>query len=180
MSWPGNYRRKKLQILQSMFIAMVNFLNEIGEEYWLDFGTLLGYYRENGIIGHDVDIDFSMHEKSYNRLLSESHRIPLGFKIYDTSTNHHGPKLYLSHKGFDVDIYFYQDVGETIRSYENTKYANERQFIPKRLIFPLRDAALFNLKVFVPNQTKKYLEFLYGCIEREAWRDKTTGFWKPK
>lgn len=33
-------------------------LNERGLTFWLEFGTLLGYYREHDFIKHDDDLDF--------------------------------------------------------------------------------------------------------------------------
>ena len=29
-------------------------------DLWLDFGTLLGFYRENDFINHDLDMDFGI------------------------------------------------------------------------------------------------------------------------
>lgn len=31
-------------------------------DLWLDFGSLLGYYREGGRIEHDIDMDFAFTE----------------------------------------------------------------------------------------------------------------------
>ena len=64
--------------------------------------------------------------------------MPPGLKYYDTSGNHKGPKVYFSYKGFDFDIFFYEDEGETIRSYVEADYPNERQHLPKEIVFPLK------------------------------------------
>lgn len=179
-TWPGNYRARKLEILRELFTKGVEFMNNTREEYWLDFGTLLGYHREKGIIPHDIDVDFAMHEKSYKKVLQDQHLLPPGVYFYDSSYRHHGPKLYLSYKGFDVDIYFYEDLGDTMRSTENTKWPNERQAIQKDLIYPLQIVELFGHKVTVPHQTKAYLECIYGDLSRGAKRNLKTGFWEAQ
>ncbi len=160
-----------------MLRKSAGFLNLIGEEYWIDFGTLLGFFREKGIIPHDIDVDFSIHESSYQKILANMDKIPDGFIFYDTSKNHYGPKCYLSFKGFDVDIYCYEDLGDKMRSYENSRYHNERQKIPKHLIYPLREEKLLGTRIFVPANPKKYLEFIYGSLSKDAQRDKNSGFW---
>lgn len=59
---------------------------------WLEFGTLLGYYRENGIISHDEDIDFGIEE----------------------SENVHDFICYLNRNGFKLSKMY------TIKSQENS------------------------------------------------------------
>jgi len=180
MALPGRYRERKLQILREMFRYSIDFMNEVGEEYWLDFGTLLGYYREQDIIPHDIDVDFAMHESAYEKILAKKHLLSVKVKFYDSSHRHHGPKLYFNYKGFDVDVYFYEDLGETMRSYENTNWPNERRAIPKELIYPLKEEFLMDKKTLVPNHVKQYLEYIYGYLGRDAKRNLSTGFWEKK
>ena len=37
-----------------------NILKDNNIDYWLDFGTCLGAYRDNDFISHDTDIDISI------------------------------------------------------------------------------------------------------------------------
>lgn len=178
LTLPGWYRDKKLAILRDLFVGSAQFLNDIGEEYWMDFGTLLGYYRERDIIPHDIDVDFAMHEKSYRNVLSKKHLLPKGFSFYDTSHRHRGPKLYLNYKGFDADIYFYEDLGDSVRSYENTKWPNEKREIPKALIYPLKSVNLFDKKISVPVLIEEYLRYIYGYLGSNGRRNLKTGFWE--
>ncbi len=177
---PGHYRQRKIEILQNLFNIVNIFLRESGEDYWLDFGTLLGYHRAEGIIPHDIDIDFGMHEKSYLKIIALKDKIQGEMKFFDTSKNHRGPKVYFSYKGFDADIYFYEDLGDSIRSYERSSYENETSEIPKKLVFPLSEAIHLSQQTFIPSNTKVYLENLYGYIGKDAIRDKETGFWKKR
>lgn len=177
---PGYYRDRKVEILRDFFKKINGVLMETGEEYWLDFGTLLGHYRGEGIIPHDIDIDFGMHERSYQKILNIKSRLPRKIKIFDTSKNHRGPKIYFSYKGFDADIYFYEDLGDTIRSYENSHYPNETSEIPRTLVFPLTKSTHLNQQTLIPADAKAYLTHVYGYLGKDAVRDKHTGYWKKK
>ncbi len=174
----GLENQRKMKVLKELFQLSADFLNEVGEEYWLDFGTLLGYHREHGILPHDIDVDFGMHEKSYEKVLSKRNLLSPKVKFYDSSHRHHGPKLYFNYKGFDVDIYFYEDLGDEVRSYEETKWPNERQKISKELVYPLKSAEMLGKKVSTPSQIKRYLEKVYGYIGSVAKRNQETGFWE--
>lgn len=176
---PGQYRQRKLEILEEMFRKAIQVLKESGEPYWLDFGTLLGYHRSGGIIPHDVDIDVAMMEESYEAVKALKDKMPKGLRFYDTSANHQGPKIYFSYKGYDFDIFFYEDEGETIRSYVEAAYPNERQHLEKSIVFPLKEDAFLGEQVTVPADTGKYLEKMYGYLGTGGWRDQDTGLWHP-
>ncbi|MEO9870108.1 LicD family protein [Ekhidna sp.] len=174
---PGQYRKRKLQILEDMFRKSVSVLKESGEPYWLDFGTLLGYHRTGGIIPHDIDIDVAMMESSYEAVRNLKGKMPSGLRFYDTSINHEGPKIYFSYKGYDFDIFFYEEEEDTIRTFVEADYPNERQHIPRKLVFPLKKDAFLGEEVTVPFDTKGYLELMYGYLGTGGWRDQKTGLW---
>ncbi len=176
---PGQYQKRKLQILEEMFRKSIQVLKESGEPYWLDFGTLLGYHRSGGIIPHDIDIDVAMMESSYEAVKKIKGKMPKGLRFYDTSANHEGPKIYFSYKGYDFDIFFYEDEGDTVRTFVEANYPNERQHISKNLVFPLASDIFLGEEVTVPSNTKGYLELMYGYLGTGGWRDQTTGLWHP-
>jgi phosphorylcholine metabolism protein LicD len=47
----------RLKILKYLLINVTKVFNEEDIDYWIDFGTLLGIYRDNKIILYDNDID---------------------------------------------------------------------------------------------------------------------------
>lgn len=162
-----------------MFSLSVKNLRKSGEPFWLDFGTLLGQYRSNSIIPHDIDIDVAMMKSSYEEVRKLQDQMPKGLRFYDTSANHNGPKIFFSYKGFDFDIFFYEDEGSTIRQFVDAKYPNERQHIPKELVFPLKVVKFLGEEVFVPTNSKGYLELMYGYLGTGGTRDPETGLWHP-
>ena len=161
-----------------MFSLSVKTLRNSGEPFWLDFGTLLGQYRTNSIIPHDIDIDVAMKRESYDKVAQLIEEMPKKLKFFDTSKNHAGPKIFFSYKGFDFDIFFYEDEGPTIRQFVDAKYPNERQHIPKELVFPLKKVNFLGEDVYVPNNSKGYLELMYGYLGTGGTRDQKTGLWQ--
>ncbi len=177
-AWPGSYRKRKLKILEELFQISVDFLNQSDEEYWVDFGTLLGVHREKGIIPHDIDVDFGMHEKSYEKILSKRHLLSPKVRFYDSSHRHRGSKLYFNYKGFDVDIYFYEDLGDAVRNYENTSWPSERREMPKKIVYPLQSVNFLGKTCLIPAKPKEYLEYIYGYLGTDSKRNQETGFWE--
>ena len=62
------------------FKELGKILNDNNIKYWLCYGTLLGYVRENGLLKHDFDFDIGLWNDDYSKELEsalESH----GFKL---------------------------------------------------------------------------------------------------
>jgi hypothetical protein len=180
---------------------MHTFLQESGVPYWVSFGTLLGFYREGGLISHDVDVDFSCDEAHYELLWDRRYLLPKGMKMTDSSSRHYGPKLYVTYRGYDADIYFYRHQDKMLHPFEKTDWQNYRNPIPEALVYPLkpfritkpagialslgaRDSnsaendGLMEIETMVPADIEGYLRFIYGSLEPDAVRNKETGFWE--
>ena len=166
------------QILWELFESSNRFLQDIKVDYWVDFGTLLGFYRENDIIAHDIDIDYGCHEKHYPYILNNLDKLPAELTMHDTSNRHNGPKLYMSYKGFDADIYFYREEEGQLFSTEETDWENYNSPSPKDLVFPTKDFEIRGLQTRIPDKTEAYLKTIYGCLDKDAVRNPETGYWE--
>ncbi|WP_422359133.1 LicD family protein [Reichenbachiella sp.] len=177
---PGNYTNKKLEILEELFKVTNEYMQKTGAVYWIDFGTLLGYHREEAILPHDIDVDFGAHEEEFEKIWSKKNDLPKGFKLYDTSFRHRGPKLYFNYKGFDADIYFYEDKDGTLTSYENSHYVAERTPYAKELALPVKPTKFLGQDTFIPAEPVAYLKHIYNYLGSNGRRDRTTGYWYEK
>lgn len=178
-SWQSE-NKAKLKALEELFKVTNRFLQDLGVEYWLAYGTLLGYHREERILSHDQDIDFGAHEKEYDRIRGGRHNLPPGFKMHDTTRKHPGPKLYITYKGWEADIYFYEDMDSHLRCYLASTIQGDLEPVPKNYVYPLKEAIFLREKTVIPNQTEAYLLHLYGYIGENAEQDKKTGYWHSR
>lgn len=104
-------RQERLMKLYGEEILII--LNKVCSSYkksiWLEFGTLLGAYRENNFISHDYDMDLGMYRDEYDSSF-ESVLINNGFKKIHHFIQHRGSDDFLTEvtwgfKGFHVDFF---------------------------------------------------------------------------
>lgn len=168
----------KKEILWELFVETNRFLDSIGVDYWVNYGTLLGFHREGDFIDHDLDVDFGSRESFYELIWKNRSKLKPGFEMHDTSFRHLGPKLYVSYKGFDADVYFYKEEKGALHSYEKTNWENYNTAIPDQLVFPVKELTIKGVTTRIPANTQQFLETIYGNLSAGAKRNPDTGFWE--
>lgn len=177
----GGRRNELIEARLTHLFRLTNrFLSDLGVDYWLVYGTLLGQYRCNQLIPGDRDLDFGAGERDYQTIWGARHLLPVGLTMYDTSHNHYGPKLCVTWEGWEADLYFYRDDGATLQCYEKSPNIGDRAPFPRTYVYPKRAATFLGEATFIPNDSLAYLTHTYGYIGANAVKDPKTGYWYPK
>lgn len=184
-SWYHNYNLRKLKkesdIRREYFLeeAEVLFnnlaitLNKADILFWLDYGTLLGFYRDNDFIKHDNDLDLGARIEDATKIrkvLSEN-----GFKLVSQySSNDGGMEECYKYLHTCVDIFYYREDKHRQTLYCTT-YITRRHLFPsmrkkftcwvKRVDFPMMNFKSVKFKgvdVHIPEDTQSYLKCVYG------------------
>lgn len=170
---------RRIEILTQMFHEVNAFLHQLDIEYWLECGTLLGWYRSCTLIPHDKDLDFGMLESDFAKIWAQRGLLPAGFQMYDTSKHHHGAKLYISYRGYDADLYFYRTSGQSVQCL--VKEQNPRYMLSRPLwwFLPTQAAEFLNRPTRIPARPEDLLHDLYGYLGEKAHFNKATHLWEP-
>ena len=138
---------------------------------WLDFGTLLGYYRENDFISHDLDMDFGVQVSSFEEFeVIEKHLINNGFnRTKEFYFNKNLVELSYSYKGLNVDFIIYNKENDRVSSdtifFMTNALGNPTRYEVYHYEIPfsgLKECDFKGMKVKVPDNTQEYLRTLYG------------------
>ena len=138
---------------------------------WLDFGTLLGYYRENDFISHDLDMDFGIQVSSLEEFeMIEEHLINNGFnRTKEFYFNKKLVELSYSYKGLNVDFIIYKKEDDKVSSdtifFMTNALGNPTRYEVYHYEIPfsgLKECDFKGMKVKVPDNTQEYLRTLYG------------------
>ena len=176
----GKGEKRKFQVMEKIYSKVNHFMLECGEPYWLDYGTLLGFFREKDFISHDIDVDFASNESSFGKIWASRHFLPKGFKMHDTSYKHRGSKLYINYLGFDADIYFYENRKDQLRNFAISSIPSENAWFDESLVYPLIETEFKGLTCFIPQLTEQYLTRIYGYIGSDAVFNPLTGYYKKR
>ncbi len=166
--------------LAALFRGVNAWLRAVGTDHWLAYGTLLGWHREKAILPHDTDVDFGAPLAAYEILRYAGGRLPPGFVLRDSSHRHHGPKLYVTHAGWEADLYFYAESDGRLRSTERSRNPGETEPFPRALVFPLAAGTLLGEAVSLPAQPEALLRHHYGYLGPDAVRDPVTRYFRPR
>lgn len=153
-------------------------------DIWLDFGTLLGYYRERDFINHDLDMDFGIIIPNYaDFLVVEKELLDKGFqRTKEFYFDKNLVELSYNYKGLNVDFILYKKASNKISS-DTIFYMTNALGNPTRYevyhyelpFFDLQECNFKNIVVKIPSNVEEYLSNLYG----EDFRIPNTNYnWK--
>lgn len=155
--------------IKEVLLFSLDILNRKDIKYWLDFGTLLGYFREKSIILYDPDgditIDFQYGEYAFECFKKECKKNK-NF-IFEARDNGKGAKwfrIYNSKKNIfsrnrHIDFYCVDKIKDDIMLLSSK---NEGDHIPKDLIYPLKKSTFYGKNILVPEKEISVLKYRYG------------------
>ena len=140
-------------------------------DLWLDFGTLLGFYREKDFINHDLDMDFGIIINDYDDFLEkEKYLIKKGFsRTKEFYYKNRLVELSYSYKGLNVDFIVYRRKADVIESdtifFMTNALGKPTRYEVYNYNLPFSELEEHNFKaveIKIPNNTREYLSKLYG------------------
>lgn len=143
--------------------------------YWLTWGTLLGYYREHGIIMGDNDLDLGMFYEDIT-LDFVKELIENGFEFSEAivENGYNGYHLAFNYKNVKVDLYSFKktDDGDLFIGFApgpyHGKWEESKQkniYLNKWFNFPycgFKGTQFIGVPTNVPANDRELLEILYG------------------
>jgi phosphorylcholine metabolism protein LicD len=103
-------KKEAANILEKLY----NIFSKNCTDFWLDYGTLLGYVREKALIKNDIDLDFGVvTEKKLATILQQN-----GFRLtQQTLVENKIAMEQYSYKGIGFDIFYYTKKDNNICTY---------------------------------------------------------------
>lgn len=171
-------KKKKYFLLESneLLQKFTQVLNEHDIVFWLEFGTLLGYYRERGFIKHDYDLDIGAHitdAEKIQRVLTEN-----GFKLVkEFHAQDGGLEECYRYLHTTIDVFYFQiDESNPTELYcelvKSSVFPIKKKHLHKEIIATVRrryvpnngfEKAVFKgCDVYVPKNTEEVLTTYYG------------------
>lgn len=161
---------------RELLFVVDNVLSKYKYPFWLNYGTLLGAYRDHDFIKHDNDLDIGMYwdnRKEVKELLIGGGLKLLSVITYGNLDAPDSAEYRFEYKGAYVDINFYT-VEKGVAITYNPLFYSDKDYNIKDKTIPVRvervDSPFAGLKkIFfvgrefnVPENTKEYLIANYG------------------
>ena len=166
------FKKEGERVLQLFSVA----LNEAGIPFWLEFGTLLGYYREHDFISHDFDLDTGAFLEDQPKIRTTLEKAGFELVRYYNVKDDGGREECYKHRDMDttIDIFYYRIEGNVMYSNSFVPLKNMsfrwnlnrlQPFRTFRVNFPLASietAEFKGARVGVPKDTDAHLRAYYG------------------
>ena len=142
-------------------------LNSKETPIWLEFGTLLGAYRNNDFIKNDIDIDLGAFLKDERKI--DVYLKNLDFKLvreFKLDSGTKGLERTYSYKGVFIDVFYFLKDNDLIYTYGfERKNCIDGKYVAVRYEFKdsgFKSSSFKNMKVYIPDDAKNHLMSQYG------------------
>ena len=167
-----NYKIRKNA--QAILEKVRRVFEEQAEEYWLDYGTLLGYVREGKIIKGDLDLDFGVILSDKTKSLKDYLKREEVYITQMTTVEGEITAEQYRYKDIGFDIFYYRKVEET---YVTNIWLADSYVIPQResyaqnkgklyettfSSFATKEIKFYNVPFKVPGDYNRYLGEHFG------------------
>jgi hypothetical protein len=137
-------------------------LDGLNVPFFLSNGTLLGYYRGGGLIGHDSDVDIGIKIADYKEGIVDAF-VSAGFTFHvQNGTNASGLEYSFKKRDIGLDIFFYNDT-EHVSWMAVWMHHNNKRF---KYVYPLiceyTTVKFLGTAFRIPANTEEYLTAQYG------------------
>lgn len=162
---------------RKLLVKVDEMLTQKGLQYWLNYGTLLGAYRDHAFIKHDYDLDIGMWWKDQDGVkelfLNNGFKLVVEFHFGDWN-NPEKTEFRFEYAGAFIDVDFYTiDDNEMAYTYnpmfkDGWDYSQDIELHPiicERINNPIRGLSQIDFiggKFWVPSNTEEYLVYNYG------------------
>lgn len=144
--------------------------------FWIDYGTLLGYYREHDFIKHDFDLDTSTWFENHERVKEVLENNGFERVRFYYLQKQDGLEECYKHRDFDttIDVFYYFNDGERSYCFSFSPMVSMRRKRDLNKVQPSRvrkwtferiipvPAEFKGVRVYVPENTGAYLASTYG------------------
>ncbi len=175
---PGE--EKVLSLERELLSEVTKILTNNKIPHWADCGTCLGAYRYGGAIPWDNDVDLGILAPDFDNVIHALNALDKKkYHVQDWS-NRCLPKTYIrvyirENRNY-LDIYHFA-INPELKQIASIVSNEGSAFLPKswkirerrtacpsayETVFPLRKGVFDGVEIYMPNQTKKYLQERYG------------------
>jgi hypothetical protein len=157
--WTRCQEKVRQSRLRKLLKALIPGLNIVGLKYWVDYGTLLGLYREGDIIRHDSDVDVCLYPRDVNERLAEKM-----ISLIDLLGSEFELRYYPKDEGLNLYRVFhsgvYADLYETVLV--DDSYVDISGSLPSDLLGSGNILEWCGLEIHVPENVPGTLSWRYG------------------
>lgn len=152
--------RCRQRVLRRVVAAVCRVLDEYDVDYWCDFGTLLGLYRDGDIIGGDKDADLCILASEKPRIMTLAGEFARqGYVLTDRGGRSRKVlRVHDRRTWYYVDLYEFVPDGDLLRS----AIASPQEDIPAALVANRARASFLGAPVRVPADIHAVLMHRYG------------------